>query len=184
MIRNSARLAVIFVMIQLFLLAIQFILGMWINLFTPPPPIYLSPSLSPMQFMMSTAFSIPEIMVHMMNGMVIGFLAILLLAFSLFSGRHEIIVLGFVNGLLTLIAGISGMFFLFSGMRNNVLSFVMALGFIGVILTDFAIIYYGSMNSSSISSHESDAVKILRNRYEKGQISKEEYGRMREDLEK
>ena len=182
MIRNSARLAVIFVMIQLFLLAIQFILGMWINLFAPVINTALPPS--PMQFMMLAAFSIPEIMIHMMTGIAIGFLAILLLAFSLFSGRHEIIVLGFVNGLLTLIAGISGMFFLFSGMRNNVLSFVMALGFIGVILTDFAIIYYGSMNSSSISSHESDAVKILKNRYETGQIPKVEYDRMREDLER
>ncbi len=183
MIRNSAKPVVIFVMIQLFLLAIQFILGMWINLFTPPP-IYLSPSLSPMQFMMSTAFSIPEIMVHMMNGVVIGFLAILVLAFSFVSRRHEIIALSFVNGALTLTAGISGMFFLFSGMRNNVLSFVMALSFLGVILTNFAIMYFASANSSIISVHNSDALKILRNRYETGQIPKVEYDRMKEDLEK
>ena len=182
MIRNSARLVVIFVMIQLFLLAIQFILGMWINLFTPPT--YLSPQLSPMQFMMSTAFSIPEIMVHMMNGVVIGFLAILVLAFSLVSGRYEIIALSFVNGALALTAGISGIFFLLGYMQNNILSFVMALGFLGVILTDFAIMYFASANSSIISDHNSDALKILRNRYETGQIPKVEYDRMREDLEK
>ena len=182
MIRNSARLAVIFVMIQLFLLAIQFILGMWINLFIPP--IHTSLPLTPMQFMMMAAFSIPEMMVHMMNGMVIGFLAILILAFSFVSGRYEIIALSFVNGALTLTAGISGIFFLLGYMQNNILSFVMALSFLGVILTDFAIMYFASANSSIISVHNSDALKILRDRYETGQISKAEYHRMREDLEK
>ncbi len=182
MIRDSGRLVVMFVMIQLFLLVIQFILGMWINLFAPVINTSLQPS--PMQFMMLAAFSIPEIMIHMMTGLVIGLLAILLLAFSFVSRRYEIIALSFVNGILTLTAGISGIFFLFSGMQNNVLSFVMALGFIGVIFTDFAIMYFASANSSIISVHNSDALKILRNRYETRQISKVEYDRMREDLEK
>ncbi|MDA8054269.1 MAG: SHOCT domain-containing protein [Thermoplasmatales archaeon] len=182
MIRDSARPVVMFVMIQLFLLAIQFILGMWINLFAPTINTSLPPS--PMQFMMLAVFSIPEMMVHMMNGIVIGFLAILILALSFVSGRYEIIALSFVNGALALTAGISGIFFLLGYMQNNILSFVMSLGFLGVILTDFAIMYFASANSSSISVHNSDALKILRNRYETGQIPKVEYDRMREDLEK
>ena len=182
MIRNSGRLVVMLVMIQLFLLVIQFILGMWINLFAPA--IITSLPSSPMQFMMLAAFSIPEIMVHMMNGMVIGFLAILVLAFSFVSRRYEIIALSFVNGILTLTAGMSGIFFLLGYMQNNVLSFVMSLSFLGVILTDFAIMYFASWNPSSISVHNSDALKILKTRYETGQIPKVEYDRMREDLEK
>ena len=182
MIRNSARLVVIFVMIQLFLLAIQFILGMWINLFAPV--INTSLQQSPMQFMMLAGFSVPEIMIHMMTGLVIGFLSLFILVVSSFSGRYQMIIPGAVNGILTLTAGMSGMFFLFSGMQNNILSFVMALGFLGVILTDFAIMYFASANSSIISDHNSDALKILRNRYETGQIPRVEYDRMREDLEK
>jgi uncharacterized membrane protein len=60
----------------------------------------------------------------------------------------------------------------------------MSIAFVGVILTDFSIAYYSSRDNPGKSGHGIDPLSILKNRYAKGEISKEEYDRMREDLGK
>jgi len=129
----------LFLMFQVFMLVIQFILGMWINLFAPP--INLPLQSSPMNFMMLEAFSSPEIMSHMVIGISIGIVSVIIIISSLFTGRGSLIALGFTNGLLTLVSGISGIYFILGYMQNNSLSFIMSIGFIGVILTNFGMMH-------------------------------------------
>ena len=182
MMKNNGKLFTVLAMAQLFFLSVQFIVGMWINLFAPTINTTLTPS--PMQFMMLVVFSVPEVMTHMITGIIIGILALTMIAFSLFNGYVKIIILSFVDGILTLVAGISGILFLFSYMSNNFLSFSMSIAFVGVILTDFSIAYYSSRDNPGKSGHGIDPLSILKNRYAKGEISKEEYDRMRKDLGK
>ncbi len=153
-----------------------------INLFAPTISTSLTPS--PMQFMMLVVFSDAEVITHMIFGIMIGIIALVMIASSLFNGEVKIIILSFVDGILTLVAGISGILFLFSYMNNNFLSFSMSLAFVGVILADFSIVYYSSRDGSGKSRHNIDPLNILKNRYAKGEISKEEYDRMREELGK
>jgi len=127
-------------MFQIFMLVIQFILGMWINLFAPP--IKLPLQSSPMNFMMNfVMLEAPEIMSHMVIGFTIGIVSVIIIISSLFTGRGSLIALAFTNGLLTLVSGISGIYFILGYMQNNSLSFIMSIGFIGVILTDFGMMY-------------------------------------------
>ncbi|MCW6158956.1 MAG: SHOCT domain-containing protein [Thermoplasmatales archaeon] len=182
MLKNNGKLFTALAMTQLLFLSVQFIVGMWINLFAPAINTTLTPS--PMQFMMLVVFSEPEAMTHMIVGIMIGILALIMIAFSLFSGEAKIIILSFADGILTLVAGISGMLFLFSYMSNNFLSFSMSIAFVGVILTDFSIVYYSSRYNPGKSGYGFDPLSIMKNGYAKGEISKEEYDRMREDLGK
>ncbi|MGC8562134.1 MAG: SHOCT domain-containing protein [Thermoplasmata archaeon] len=179
--KNNGKLLTVLAMAQLLFLSVQFILGMWINLFAPTINTTLTPS--PMQFMMLVVFSAPDVMTHMIVGIMIGILALIMIAFSLFNGAIKVIILTFADGILTLVAGISGILFLSSYMNNNFLSFSMSLAFVGVILTDFSIVYYSSRDNSGKSGHNIVPLNILKNRYAKGEISREEYDRMRRDLE-
>ncbi len=180
--KNNRKLLTVLTMTQLLMLSVQFVVGMWINLFSPA--IYTSLPLSPMQFMMLVIFSFPEVMAHLVIGIVIGIVALIMIEFSLLSADIKIIILSFINGILTLVAGVSGILFLISYMNNSFLSFSMSLAFTGVILTDFSIVYYGSGDKLGKSGRIFDSLGILKNRYAKGEISKEEYDRMREDLGK
>ncbi|MGC8563264.1 MAG: hypothetical protein ACP5NO_08790, partial [Thermoplasmata archaeon] len=87
------------VMFQVFLLVIQFVLGMSINLFAPTINTSLPPT--PMGFMMLEVFSFPEIMAHMITGIIIGIVSVIIIASSLFTGRYGLIALAFANGLMT-----------------------------------------------------------------------------------
>ncbi|MGC8483992.1 MAG: SHOCT domain-containing protein, partial [Thermodesulfobium sp.] len=95
---------------------------------------------------------------------------------------YGLIALAFANGLMTLMSGISGIYFLLGYMQNNDLSLVMAIGFIGVISTDFGIMHLLSRVPANVIRPGNDAMRILKDRYAKGEISKEEYDRMREEL--
>ncbi|MEM3846159.1 MAG: SHOCT domain-containing protein [Candidatus Parvarchaeota archaeon] len=167
-------------MIQLFLIVVQYILGMWINLFAstinsslPKPPI---------GFMTLAMFSVPEIMVHMAIGILIGIFSLMIIASSLLRGSGFIAGLAVTNGILTILARMSGKFFLFSGMQNNAISFTMAIGFIGVVSTNTGMLYFSSRSITPKSSWNKEAIMILKNKYKKGEISKHEYDRMREEI--
>ncbi len=130
------------IILQFFLLVVQFIIGMWINLFAP-----MNVPAQPYGHMMGGYFmsimvQIPEVMVHMMIGFLIGLLSLIILIISFFTKRLSIIVLLAINGFLVLIAGIYGLIFLLGGLQNNVQSFIMAMGFIGAVSSDFGTIYF------------------------------------------
>ena len=189
MTNNTSRFLIPLVTAQIFLLTIQFIIGIWINLFAPMNITVQQYHRYMMGMMggilMSIMSQVPEIMVHMMIGILIGVFALIILILSFFTKKPLIIILAIINGPLTLMAGISGLYFVLGGLQNNILSFIMAIGFIGVFLTDFWIIYYSfQMEINSLNMHSNEYLKILRERYAKGEITKEQYDQMFADLEK
>ncbi|MEM3191100.1 MAG: SHOCT domain-containing protein [Candidatus Parvarchaeota archaeon] len=167
-------------MIQLFLLVVQYILGMWINLFAST--INSSLPKPPMGFMTLAMFSVPEIMVHMAIGILIGIFSLMIIASSLLRGSGFIAGLAVTNGILTILARMSGKFFLFSGMQNNAISFTMAIGFIGVVSTNAGMLYVSPRDITPTSGENTEAIRILRNIYRKGEISKDEYDKIKEEI--
>jgi len=188
MTNNTSRFLIPLVTAQIFLLTIQFIIGIWINLFAPMNITVQQYHRYMMGMMggilMSIMSQVPEIMVHMMIGILIGVFALIILILSFFTKKPLIIILAIINGPLTLMAGISGLYFVLGGLQNNILSFIMSIGFIGVVLSDFGIIYFTDRTNTPASKTNSNAISILRERYAKGEITKEQYDQMFADLEK
>ncbi len=130
-----------FVMFEILLLALQFILGMYVNLFVTIPQ--LSFGYGMMDGMMALMFTagMSLVMLHMFIGMIIGVVSIFILVMSLIAGASRIAYLSVISlGFVTL-AGINGILFLFGG-QNNVNSFAMAVSFLVVLLAQFFILYY------------------------------------------
>ena len=123
--------------IMLFLfLFIQFLLGMYINLFVSIP------AASPF-FMMGYGpyGGFPIVMVHMFLGILIGLISIGILFLSIGSGQKKILASAIGLFLSILIAGIDGLFFLFDG-QNNINSYLMATGFILAMLFSFILLLF------------------------------------------
>ncbi|EZQ01619.1 MULTISPECIES: hypothetical protein [Acidianus] len=102
----------------LIILIIEFIVGMWLNLFAAFPQFNFS---SMMNFMASGSMGM--LMLHIALGVILGILGIALLMFIPERGRLFSII-----GLISIIiAGINGLFFMYTGFSNNYYSFFMAL---------------------------------------------------------
>jgi hypothetical protein len=124
-------------------LLIQFLLGIWLNLFATFPSIASTPSSGMMSSMSSVmAGGMSALMVHMLNGYLLFILSIVVLAVSLYSGRTSIAVMGILGLVSILLAGISGLIFMFSGFQNNLYSYLMALGFISGLTVYFMELYF------------------------------------------
>ncbi|EQB69417.1 MAG: hypothetical protein AMDU1_APLC00089G0006 [Thermoplasmatales archaeon A-plasma] len=70
-----SKFAVNLILLEFLLLIIQFIIGMWMNLFA------IFPSFGSSFFMygmMQVMFSVPELMVHMMLGIFIGLISLMI----------------------------------------------------------------------------------------------------------
>lgn len=137
----NRRLTLVHALVAVILvdLIVQFLLGMWVNLFASFPSTFVSSaSSSGMMGMMSSMMGASSmmgggmlvLMVHMMNGYLLLFLSIVVLAVSLNSGRAKIIGLAIAGLGSILLAGISGLAFMFSGFQNDLYSYSMAVGFI------------------------------------------------------
>ncbi len=135
--RATSRFAVNLILLEFFLLIIQFVIGMWMNLFA------IFPSFGSSFFMygmMQVMFSVPELMVHMMTGILIGLVSLMIFMIFAMGGDYRLSLLSAIASVSILTAGISGLEFMFSGFTNNVFSFTMSLGFIftfGCLLPDF-----------------------------------------------
>lgn len=123
-------------------LIFQFLVGMWLNLFANfaqlSPPYY-----GGMAGMMSFMFSggMPILMVHMMAGYLILALSVIVLAVSVLSGRQDLVALAIAGLGSILLAGLSGLYFMYSGFGDDVYSYLMALGFIVAFAAYFAELY-------------------------------------------
>src|SRR5713101_3687819 len=134
------------VVVMLLALFLQFLLGMWLNLFATFPQLTVSSGNmfggmmgSMMSFMLSGGM--PILMIHMMTGFVMLALAVIVLAVSVtvYSDKKMSGVLLGVGGLSSIIfAGISGLYFMYSGFSNDVYSYLMAVGFIVAFMAYFA----------------------------------------------
>ena len=114
------------VSLELGLLAVQFALGMFVNLYvTFPSPVFGMYGL--MQLMFQPGMG--TVMAHMMTGMVLG--ALTLLTFGAAALSRNTLLIATTGGTFAAVvaAGISGMEFLFSG-QNGAFSYGMSLGFL------------------------------------------------------
>ncbi len=119
-------LVVVLVSLELALLALQFALGMFVNLYvTFPSPILGMYGM--MQLMVQSGMG--AVMAHMVIGMVLGLVALLTFAVSALSRNLLLVVATGGTFAAVLGAGVSGMEFLFSG-ENSAFSYGMSLGFL------------------------------------------------------
>ncbi|MEM3845157.1 MAG: hypothetical protein QXU98_05595 [Candidatus Parvarchaeota archaeon] len=135
---NLSRLSVSLILLELFLLLIQFLIGMWMNLFA------VFPSFGPSDFMygmMQVMFSVLELMIHMMMGIFIGIISLIIFFTFAMKGDNALSSLSALASILILVAGIGGLEFMFSGFVNNIFSFIMSLGFIFTVAAYFLILY-------------------------------------------
>ena len=138
--RNStaSRLAINLILLEFLLLIIQFIIGMWINLFAVFPSFGSSFF---MYGMMRVMFSVPELMVHMMTGFLIGLISVMIFMILAIGGDYRLSSLSAIASVSILAAGIGGLEFVFSGFGNDVFSFIMSLGFIFTVVAYSLILY-------------------------------------------
>jgi hypothetical protein len=138
--RNStaSRLAINLILLEFLLLVIQFIIGMWINLFAVFPSFGSSFF---MYGMMRVMFSVPELMVHMMTGFLIGLISVMIFMILAIGGDYRLSSLSAIASVSILAAGIGGLEFVFSGFGNDVFSFIMSLGFIFTVVAYSLILY-------------------------------------------
>ncbi|MDG7035363.1 MAG: hypothetical protein JRM78_03995 [Nitrososphaerota archaeon] len=144
--RNSTltfRLGVNLILLQFFLLIIQFIIGMWMNLFAVFPSFGQSFF---MYEMMQVMFSVPELMVHIMLGIFIGVMSLLILFAFAMAGDYRLLALSAVSSASILTAGLGGLEFVFSGFTNNIFSFLMSIGFIFAAVAYALILYIISIS--------------------------------------
>ncbi|MEM3214638.1 MAG: hypothetical protein QXH39_03245 [Conexivisphaerales archaeon] len=133
-----SRIGITMILLELFLLLIQYLIGMWINLFAVFPPLS---SYGFMYGMMQAMFSVPELMIHMMVGILIGIISLIILVLFAVSGDYVLSLLGAFASISIFMAGISGLEFVFSGFANNVFSYIMSLGFIFAVMAYSMILY-------------------------------------------
>ena len=111
--------------LELGLLAVQFVLGMYVNLYvTLPSSVFGAYGMMQLMFLPGMG----AIMAHMMTGMVLGVLALITFAVSVLSRNTLLLAATGGTFAAVLAAGIGGMEFLFSG-QDNVFSYGMSLGF-------------------------------------------------------
>ncbi len=135
---TTSRLGLNLILLEFFLLIIQFVIGMWMNLFA------VFPSFGHSFFMygiMQVMFSVPELMVHMMLGILIGLVSLMIFFVFAMNDDNRLLLLSAVASISILTAGIGGLEFMFSGFTNNIFSFVMSLGFIFTIVAYASILY-------------------------------------------
>ncbi|EQB65742.1 MAG: hypothetical protein AMDU3_IPLC00002G0379 [Thermoplasmatales archaeon I-plasma] len=133
-----SKFAVNLILLEFLLLIIQFIIGMWMNLFA------IFPSFGSSFFMygmMQVMFSVPELMVHMMLGIFIGLISLMILMIFAMGSDYRLSLLSAAASVSILTAGISGLEFMFSGFGDNIFSFIMSLGFIFTVIAYSLILY-------------------------------------------
>ncbi len=128
-INNKNIMPGIFMMIAI--LVLQFFLGMYVNLFV---------SFNAINSLSMIMFNIPMIiMIHMMMGFLILGLSIFIFMLSVMKQNNLLSIIAFISIILVIIAGVSGIEFLFS--ENNIFSYSMALSFIILFLMQFIYLY-------------------------------------------
>lgn len=137
---SSSKLAINLIILEFFLLFIQFFIGMWMNLFAVYPQFGTYP-FGIMQGMMQVMFSVPELPVHMMIGILIGLISLMIFFVMATTGDRRFSLLSAGASLSILTAGISGLEFVFSDFSNNVFSFFMSIGFIFTVVIYASILY-------------------------------------------
>ncbi|SRR5579875_3538777 len=127
--------------ITLVFLVLQFLSGMWVNLFVSFPSITQTQGFFGLMATMMSLMQSGVLMVHMMWGFLILFLSIVDLAVSLFTKKLWVVTTATSGFASVLFAGINGLLFVFSGFTNNLNSYYMAAGFLLAFASYFVALY-------------------------------------------
>jgi hypothetical protein len=114
------------------LLIVQFLLGMFANLF-----VSFSPSTDPNPLAVVFTGGSPALMLHVLIAVVLFILSLLVLVSTAFINRRPVIAIASAGFASTALAFFTGIAFVYSGYTNNSLSYLMAVGFL------FGMIIYG-----------------------------------------
>ena len=115
------------------LLILQFLIGMFANLF-----VTFSTSTDPNPLAVVFTGGSPALMLHVLLAVVVFILALLVLVSAAFVRRRQVIALASAGFASIAIAFFSGIAFVYTGYTNNSLSYLMAVGFL------FGLIIYGN----------------------------------------
>ncbi|MDG6909579.1 MAG: hypothetical protein JRN08_04335 [Nitrososphaerota archaeon] len=126
---------------MLALLFLQFALGMWVNLYASIPQLAPGYGMMGIMFAVMYSASAPVLMLHMMLGWLMAAGALVVFVLSLLHGKSSVIDLSAVGLVSVLLAGLGGMYFLFSG-GNNAYSYLMALAFVSAFSAYFSALAY------------------------------------------
>lgn len=120
-------------------LLIQFLLGMYTNLFIALPRVTVQGSVASMfgmGRMMSVGFSDPVFMVHMIVGMLLALGAIATVVVAVSIKQTPFIIITVIGLISVLIAGYGGLTFFMNGQHNSA-SYTMAIGWLAALTTYF-----------------------------------------------
>ncbi len=168
--------------LDLGLVALQYALGMYVNLYVQIP---FETGWGGMMMGMGGMWGEPALVWHMMNGWLVFIVTLLIAVISLLSGDTKVALTAWAGLLSVAMAGAGGMGFLMSGGANG-FSFLMALGALGALLSLSAALLL-EWNSDSASSPQprsstGNALELLDARYAQGEIGREEYLRAKHDI--
>ncbi len=163
------------------LVSLQYILGMYVNLFVQIPFGAGGGGMMGMGWMTKQ----PALLFHMMNGMAIFLLTLLTAVASLFSRETRLAMASWAGFVSVSVAGAGGIGFLMSRGSNS-FSYLMALSALGALLSlSMAfILAWGAapVREVSPSSPPGRSREYLDMRYARGEIGREEYLRVKQDL--
>ncbi|WP_337859954.1 hypothetical protein [Ferroplasma sp.] len=129
---SYARLGIAAIMI---LLLIQFILGMYVNLYVSFPPLNSVTNNAANHFPSSYI----AVMFHMMLGFLILIVSFIMLLLSVKIRNTKLVLSSVTSFAFVIMAGISGFLFLFNEL--NIYSIIMAVSFIIIIMSEFYYLY-------------------------------------------
>lgn len=138
------RFLALFVTAMLTILSLQFILGMYLNLYVSIPSYpSFGPMGSRMLAMMTLGFHRPWVMVHLVMGFLILGLALAIVAGSAWTRADGARARALVGALAVSVAAYGGMTFLMAGQHNGA-SFLMAAGWLAAFLAYASLIRPGA----------------------------------------
>ncbi|EQB73082.1 MAG: hypothetical protein M1462_07710 [Candidatus Thermoplasmatota archaeon] len=117
------------------LLFMQFIMGMYINLYVSFPPMNSITHMGPHNFPSNYIV----VMFHMMLGFLILVVSFIMVLLSLRIRNSKLVISSFLSFFFVIVAGISGFLFLFN--EKNLYSLLMAISFIIIVLSEFYYLY-------------------------------------------
>ena len=132
---NKYSFAYLGLAVMMVLLFIQFIMGMFINLYVPFPPLNSISHMGPRAFPSNYL----TVMFHMMLGFLILIVSFIMLLLSIKIQHINLIISSVLSFIFVIIAGVSGFLFLFN--ESNKYSFLMATSFIIIVMSEFYYLY-------------------------------------------
>jgi hypothetical protein len=129
---SFAYIGITVIMVLLF---VQFILGMYVNLYVSFPPLNSIANVGSHGFPSNYIV----VMIHMMFGFLILIVSFIILLLSARIRNSKLILSSGISFAFVIIAGISGFLFLFN--EANLYSLIMAVSFMIIVLSEFYYLY-------------------------------------------